>query len=152
VPPANSTRRCNASRSTSRTSRARSPTWRTCFARWITRRYGAGVRLHAVDATRISVAQVRSECDAAQQEKIDELWKIIKMMYGGASRTEAIIARRELPVPDTAVADAYQLCLRFLNPATSAAAGCSFLALKRALELLDCSVRRQNQHSTLPNA
>ena len=56
--------------------------------------------------------QVRSECDADQEAKIDELWKIIKMMYGGASRKEAIVARRKLPVPDTAVADAYSLCLR----------------------------------------
>ena len=54
-----------------------------------------------------SFSQVRSECDADQEAKIDELWKIIKMMYGGASRKEAIIARRKLPVPDTAVADAY---------------------------------------------
>ena len=58
------------------------------------------------------ISQVRSECDAEQEAKIDELWKIIKMMYGGASRKEAIIARRKLPVPDTAVADAYSLCLR----------------------------------------
>ena len=85
-----------------------------------------------------SFSQVRSECDADQEAKIDELWKIIKMMYGGASRKEAIIARRKLPVPDTAVADAYSLCLRFLNPATSKAAGCSKEALDRALELLDC--------------
>ena len=56
----------------------------------------------------------------------------------GASRKEAIVARRKLPVPDTAVADAYSLCLRFLNPATSKAAGCSKEALDRALELLDC--------------
>ena len=60
------------------------------------------------------------------------------MMYGGASRKEAIVARRKLPVPDTAVADAYSLCLRFLNPATSSQAGCSKEALDRALELLDC--------------
>ena len=59
-----------------------------------------------------SFSQVRSECDADQEAKIDELWKIIKMMYGGASRKEAIVARRKLPVPDTAVADAYSLCLR----------------------------------------
>ena len=85
-----------------------------------------------------SFSQVRSECDADQEAKIDELWKIIKMMYGGASRKEAIVARRKLPVPDTGVADAYSLCLRFLNPATSKAAGCSKEALDRALELLDC--------------
>ena len=85
-----------------------------------------------------SLSQVRSECDADQEAKIDELWKIIKMMYGGASRKEAIVARRKLPVPDTGVADAYSLCLRFLNPATSKAAGCSKEALDRALELLDC--------------
>ena len=84
------------------------------------------------------ISQVRSECDAEQEKKIDELWKIIKMMYGGASRKEAIIARRKLPVPDTAVADAYSLCLRWLNPATSKEAGCSKEALDRALELLDC--------------
>ena len=87
---------------------------------------------------KVDTEKVRSECDADQEAKIDELWKIIKMMYGGASRKEAIIARRKLPVPDTAVADAYLLCLRFLNPATSKAAGCSKEALDRALELLDC--------------
>ena len=87
---------------------------------------------------KVDTEKVRSECDADQEAKIDELWKIIKMMYGGASRKEAIIARRKLPVPDTAVADAYSLCLRFLNPATSKAAGCSKEALDRALELLDC--------------
>ena len=87
---------------------------------------------------KVDTEKVRSECDADQEAKIDELWKIIKMMYGGASRKEAIIARRKLPVPDTAVADAYSLCLRFLNPATSKQAGCSKEALDRALELLDC--------------
>ena len=87
---------------------------------------------------KVDTEKVRSECDADQEAKIDELWKIIKMMYGGASRKEAIVARRKLPVPDTAVADAYSLCLRFLNPATSKAAGCSKEALDRALELLDC--------------
>ena len=61
---------------------------------------------------KVDTEKVRSECDAEQEAKIDELWKIIKMMYGGASRKEAIIARRKLPVPDTAVADAYSLCLR----------------------------------------
>ena len=87
---------------------------------------------------KVDTEKVRSECDADQEAKIDELWKIIKMMYGGASRKEAIIARRKLPVPDTAVADAYSLCLRWLNPATSKEAGCSKEALDRALELLDC--------------
>ena len=87
---------------------------------------------------KVDTEKVRSECDADQEAKIDELWKIIKMMYGGASGKEAIIARRKLPVPDTAVADAYSLCLRFLNPATSKQAGCSKEALDRALELLDC--------------
>ena len=87
---------------------------------------------------KVDTEKVRSECDADQEAKIDELWKIIKMMYGGASRKEAIIARRKLPVPDTAVADAYSLCLRWLNPATSKQAGCSKEALDRALELLDC--------------
>ena len=84
------------------------PTSRTCLERWTPKRYGDGVHLHAVDATqKSSFSQVRSECDTDQEAKIDELWKIIKMMYGGASRKEAIIARRKLPVPDTAVADAY---------------------------------------------
>ena len=87
---------------------------------------------------KVVTEKVRSECDADQEAKIDELWKIIKMMYGGASRKEAIIARRKLPVPDTAIADAYSLCLRWLNPATSKEAGCSKEALDRALELLDC--------------
>ena len=46
-------------------------------------------------------------------------------MYGGASRKGGHHRAEKAPVPDTAVADAYSLCLRWLNPAGVKQAGCS---------------------------
>eukprot|EP00629_Pelagomonadales_sp_RCC1024_P009320 CAMPEP_0119265140 /NCGR_PEP_ID=MMETSP1329-20130426/4041_1 /TAXON_ID=114041 /ORGANISM="Genus nov. species nov., Strain RCC1024" /LENGTH=209 /DNA_ID=CAMNT_0007264951 /DNA_START=151 /DNA_END=776 /DNA_ORIENTATION=- len=87
----------------------------------------------------VDAESVRRECDSAMENQIDELWRVIKLMYGGATRREAIAARRGLPAArDGSVDAAYRLCLRFLNPATSEAAGASREALERALELLDC--------------
>ena len=39
---------------------------------------------------------VRGECSPAHEAQIDELWRIIKLCYGGATRREAILARRDI--------------------------------------------------------
>lgn len=56
---------------------------------------------------------IRAECSEAQQQDIDELWRIIKMVYNGASITDALIARRAslFPAPE-----AYETALQCLDP------------------------------------
>jgi hypothetical protein len=86
---------------------------------------------------------VRGECSPAHEAQIDELWRIIKLCYGGATRREAILARRDILAAAgasdaAATSRAYRVVLRFLDPRTSSAAGCSEEALEQALAALDC--------------
>ena len=90
----------------------------------------------------LDAEMVRQECSPVQAAQIDELWRVIKLMYGGASRREAILARRDfLASADEDSASrskAYRVVLSFLDPKTSASAGCTGEALERALAALDC--------------
>merc|ERR1712160_127920 len=45
---------------------------------------------------------VRLECSLAQQDVIDDLWRLIKMLHNGATRQEAIAAKRPEETSDVA--------------------------------------------------
>ena len=78
---------------------------------------------------------VRAECTPEHNEKIDELWRVIKMMYGGATRLEALAARSpsKIRAPQS---DEYAKALRFLNPQTRDV-DCSLADLESTLQILE---------------
>lgn len=88
------------------------------------------------DAFRVLDSEmVRAECTPEHNEKIDELWRVIKMMYGGATRQEALAARSpsKIRVPQS---DEYAKALQFLNPQTRDA-DCSLADLESTLRVLE---------------
>lgn len=79
---------------------------------------------------------IRAECSSSQQAQIDELWRLIKMMYNGATRQEALIVRQLELIECQATADAYGKTLRYLNPASAESLDCSLFDLESAYETL----------------
>jgi len=80
---------------------------------------------------------VRLECSEAHEEVISDLWRLIKMLYGGATRQEALAARSPGGIPDSAVAQAFKRALRYLNPGSSESANCSLGDLESAYASMD---------------
>ena len=67
---------------------------------------------------------IRNECSPDAEQVIDELWRVIKLMYGGSTRQEALAARMA-PKKNTGVSSGaqvvltskvYALVLKYLNP------------------------------------
>merc|ERR1712216_541811 len=86
---------------------------------------------------------VRNECNEAQQNVVDDLWRLIKMMYNGATRQEALAARRPEELPGDDVAEAYKKVLRYLNPQSPESAVCSLGDLQSAYETLGAASVRE---------
>jgi hypothetical protein len=87
---------------------------------------------------------VRLECTDAHQEVIDDLWRLIKMIYSGATRQEALAARRPEEILDSDIwqkgrhiVQAYKKTLRYINPASFESANCSLGDLESACAALE---------------
>jgi len=100
---------------------------------------------------------VRSECSREAQEVVDELWRIIKLMYNGSSLGEAKEARNATQLQlnergdSSVVNEIYKSILEYLNPRSSASSQVTIRELKRALSVLDSAetsrIRRTNAQS-----
>lgn len=77
---------------------------------------------------------LRSEWSEAQQSDIDDLWRVIKMVYNGATVPEAIAARLDR-FPGASGANAYQTALLCLDPHNSEI--CALEDLEAAFKVLD---------------
>jgi len=86
---------------------------------------------------------VRNECSQAQQNVVDDLWRLIKMMYNGATRQEALAARCPQECPGDAVSKAYNKVLQYLNPCSAQSAVCSLGDLESAYEVLGAASVRE---------
>lgn len=87
---------------------------------------------------------VRNECSQAQQNVVDDLWRLIKMMYNGATRQEALAARCSQEIAGNAASKAYNKVLQYLNPFSAESVVCSVGDLESAYEVLGAaSVRTE---------
>jgi hypothetical protein len=87
---------------------------------------------------------VRLECSEAQQNVIDDLWRLIKMIYNGSTRQEALEARLPGQIQDNSVAQAYGKVLQHLNPGSVESAKCTLEDLESAYKILDGHAVKEN--------
>merc|ERR1740117_2523603 len=97
----------------------------------------------------LSAEATRSKCTPAQLMQINDLWRLIKMIYNGATRQEALAARHPENIQCNAVAQAYGQVLRYLNPNSTELEECSLDDLESASRTFGASVgsfsQAQNQ-------
>jgi hypothetical protein len=100
-----------------------------------------GCSLEAMESTfrELDSELVRLECSDAQQTVIDDLWRLIKMMYNGATRQEALAARRPDRIQDHSLAQAFKKVLLYLNPSSSESATCSQSDLESHFRMLNAA-------------
>lgn len=87
----------------------------------------------------MTLANVRDKLSPKQNSYVDDLWRLIKMMYNGATRLEALAARNPDNIQNEAVAKAYAKALCYLNPSSSEAMECSLEDLEAAFRSLDAA-------------
>jgi len=75
---------------------------------------------------------LRLECTDAQQNVIDDLWRLIKMMYNGATRQEALAARHPDKIEDSLASRLYRKVLQCMNPNSSQCSECTLDELEEA--------------------
>jgi len=106
---------------------------------------------------------VRSECSREAQEIVDELWRVIKLMYNGSSLQEAKQARDATQLLNKGKDDkttggvaneVYKSILEYLNPRSTASSQVDIEELKRARYVLDSEplrIHRTNAQSQVVN-
>jgi hypothetical protein len=106
----------------------------------------AGCSLEVMESTfkMLSSETVRAECSPSQQVQIDDLWRLIKMMYNGSTRQEALAARDPNCIQCEGVAKAYGQVLRYLNPSSSDVGQCSLADLEAAYGTLGAAQPQSN--------
>lgn len=90
----------------------------------------------------LDAEMIRQECSQAQEYVIDDLWRLIKMMYNGATRQQALAARQPQEIQNDAVSQEYAKVLRFLNPVSSDSQIASLKDLETSLETLDTAATK----------
>mmetsp|Transcript_67018 Transcript_67018/g.132149 ORF Transcript_67018/g.132149 Transcript_67018/m.132149 type:complete len:272 (-) Transcript_67018:456-1271(-) len=95
-------------------------------------------------------AIVRDELSPAQKSHADDVWRLIKMIYNGATRLEALAARNPDHIQSEAVAKAYAKALCCLNPTSPEAMECSLEDLELASRCLEAA-RVQPEFSQAQN-
>jgi len=87
---------------------------------------------------------VRLECSEAQQNVIDDLWRLIKMIYNGSTRKEALEARHPGQIQDNVAAQAYGRALLCLNPGSVEFTKCTLEDLEQCYHTLHSYGMQQN--------
>jgi hypothetical protein len=91
---------------------------------------------------------IRNECSPDAEQVIDELWRVIKLMYGGSTRQEALAARMA-PKKNTGVSSGaqvvltskvYALVLKYLNPESEEAKTATLEDLTFAFRVIDSQI------------
>jgi hypothetical protein len=95
--------------------------------------------LEAMEATfrALDSELVRQECSEPQQDVIDDLWRLIKMIYNGSTRKEALEARLPGQIQDSSAATAYSKVLQYLNPSSIESAKYTLEDLESSYRILD---------------
>lgn len=95
----------------------------------------------------LDAEMVRSTLTEQQQEIVNELWRITKLVMNGSTRSEALAARRA-PATDSKTAALYGQVLRILDPSSGLSSSADLDLLTRAFRALD----RQMEKKTLAQA
>lgn len=102
--------------------------------------------LQAMEAvfTTLDSELIRLECSEVQENVIDDLWRLIKMIYNGSTRKEALEARLAGQIQDTSAAEAYGKSLLYLNPGSVEFTKCSLEDLEQSYQILQSYGKQQN--------
>jgi len=102
--------------------------------------------LEAMEATfrELDSELVRLECSEPQQDVIDDLWRLIKMMYNGSTRKEALEARIPGQIQNDPAAHAYGKVLQYLNPGSVESTECILEDLESCYRVLNSDGVQEN--------
>jgi len=78
---------------------------------------------------------IRNECSKSQENVIDDLWRLIKMIYNGAMRKEALMARQP------GLNHSADKALSYLNPRSTEAGQCTLEDLSQVLDSLQAKAQ-----------
>jgi len=84
----------------------------------------------------LDAEMVRSTLTEPQQNMVDELWRVTKLVMNGSTRQEALAARRA-PATDPKTAAVYGDVLRILDPSSGLSSSADLNLLTRAFLALD---------------